>query len=47
MLQLTKKIWGIYKPFHAVVGWMFFLLFVTTGLDFVWPYIYGKTLDSV
>jgi ABC-type multidrug transport system fused ATPase/permease subunit len=47
MLQLSKKIWGIYKPFHVVVTWMFVFLFITTGLDFVWPYIYGKTLDSV
>jgi len=47
MLKIFKKIWEIYKPFHKVVGWMFFFLFISTGLDFVWPYIYGKTLDSV
>lgn len=47
MLTLFKKVWGIYKPLHKVIVGIFVLLVFTIGLDFVWPYIYGKTLDSV
>jgi len=47
MLTLFKKVWGIYKPLHGVMVGVFCLLILSIGLNFVWPYMYGKTIDTV
>ncbi|MBX4199259.1 ABC transporter ATP-binding protein/permease [Candidatus Parcubacteria bacterium] len=47
MSTLISKVWAVYTPLHKVVIGVFVLLICSIGLDFVWPFIYGRTLDSV
>src|SRR3954470_2127871 len=47
MPPLVKKVWAVYEPLHGMIVKVFALLVFSIGLDFAWPFIYGKTLDSV
>ncbi len=47
MYPVLKKIFTIYKPFRWAIFTILSFMVVTTALELVWPYLYGRTIDAI